>query len=52
MEHGHSWNYNTLLVKVKKLKWLKDINLQFTKEYNVFDEYVHSLSEQKDKKAR
>jgi hypothetical protein len=25
---------------------------KFTKEYNVFDEYVQSLSEQKDKNAR
>jgi hypothetical protein len=28
MEHRHLWNYNTQLVKVIKLKWLKDINLQ------------------------
>ena len=28
MEHGHLLNYNTQLVKVIKLKWLKDINSQ------------------------
>jgi hypothetical protein len=30
-----------------KIKVIK--GYQFTKKYNVFDEYVHSLSEQKDK---
>lgn len=50
MEHGHLLNYNTQLVKVIKLKWLKDINLQ--KNIMYFYEYVNSLSEQKDKNAR
>jgi len=36
--------------KGSKFKVIK--RYQFTKKYNVFDEYVYSLSEQKDKNAR